>query len=115
MKISKKSIAPIDFDGLRIFDFTSNGEYSSSIAEIIVPPGARHKVSWSNRSDKYYYIITGSLEFRVDDQQYSLESGDTCIIRQGQRFSYSNTTTEESRLILFHTPSFCLDSEVFED
>jgi len=115
MKIVKKSLVPIQFDGLKIFDYTADQNLSSSMAEITVPSGVKHKKSWSHRSDKFYYIITGCLQFKIADEEFELFAGDTCIVKQGQKFSYSNLTAEESKLLLFHTPSFDLDSEVFEE
>ena len=114
MKISKISVNPIDIDGLKIIDYTSGKNLSSSIAEITVPSGVKHKKAWSKRSDKYYYIISGCLQFTIADEEYELVTGDTCIVKQGQQFFYSNLSSEESKLILFHTPSFDLDSEIFE-
>ncbi len=115
MKIGKESIHPIDFEGLEIRDYTSDKKLSSSIAEITVPPSVNHKKAWSKRSDKYYYIVSGRLQFTVDEETYDINPGDVCVIRQGQRFSYRNDSEKESKLILLHTPSFDLNSEVFEE
>jgi len=115
MKIRKVSINPIEFDGLKIIDYTSDKNLSSSIAELTVSSGVKHKKSWSKRSDKFYYIISGCLQFIVGDEEFELVAGDTCIVKQGQQFSYSNSTATESKLILFHTPSFDLNAEVFEE
>ena len=115
MKISHRSVEPIDFDGLKILDYTSEIDLSSSIAEITVPPGVKHKTAWSKRSDKYYYIVSGSLQFTVANETFDLDEGDTCIIEQGERFSYCNIAKNESKLVLVHTPGFDLNSEVFEE
>ncbi|SEM22685.1 hypothetical protein SAMN04489760_10745 [Syntrophus gentianae] len=53
MKIAKNSIVPFDFEGLQIIDYTSKTNRSSSIAEIMVLPGASHPKAYSNRSVKY--------------------------------------------------------------
>ena len=54
MKIERESLKAIEFDGLEIRDYTAGRDVSSSMAEITVPAGARHKRAWSKRSDKYY-------------------------------------------------------------
>ena len=114
-KIDYASLEPIDFEGLEIRDYTSALDGSSSLAEITVPPWAIHRRSWSKRSDKYYYVIHGELEFTLGDEALHLHAGDCCIVRQGTRFSYRNASEREALLLLVHTPSFDLAQEMFEE
>ncbi len=113
MVVTGKSLKPIDFAGLRIFDYTAGRDVSSSLAVIDVPPGAHHAAAWSKRSDKYYLVIAGAILFVLDGVETQLTPGDFCLVPQGSRFSYANPTTTPARLVLVHTPSFDLDSEVF--
>ncbi len=115
MKIELESLDAFEFYGLEIRDYTAGREGSSSIAEITVPAGTRHKRAWSKRSDKYYYVIEGRLSFIVDNQVLNISSGDVCIIHQGTRFSYENQTGETAKLLVVHTPSFELVEEIFEE
>jgi mannose-6-phosphate isomerase-like protein (cupin superfamily) len=115
MKISKDSVGQIDFEGLQIVDYTSGRDITSSLAEITVPPGVKHRKAYSDRSDKYYYIVSGHIQFNVDGELYYLHQGDVCVILKGQRFSYKNDSGESAKLILVHTPSFNLEFEVFEE
>ena len=115
MFIKQNEINPIEFDGLRIFDYTASQDTQSSFAEITVPPGISHKVSWSKRSDKYYYVIQGNINFTIGEEQKQMSSGDVCIIPKGVRFWYMNQGATDAKLILIHTPGFQLESEVFED
>jgi mannose-6-phosphate isomerase-like protein (cupin superfamily) len=114
MLIRHEDLKPLEFDELKIIDYTAGHDTNSSFAEITVPPGISHKLSWSNRSDKYYYIIQGDVSFTINDESYNLLPGDVCIIPKGARFKYSNTGTKDVKLILVHTPSFKLECEVFE-
>jgi len=115
MIVKHKEVEPIEFDGLQILDYTAGQDISSSIAEIIVPIGTSHKRSWSNRSDKYYYVVQGEVSFTVNDETHTLFSGDVCIIPKGDRFRYKNIGSSEVVLILIHTPNFKLECEKFED
>ena len=110
-----EEVEPIEFDGLRILDYTAGHGFSSSIAEVVVPVGSRHKLSWSNRSDKYYYVVQGKVSFIVNDETSILSSGDVCIVPKGDRFRYKNDGSIEAVLILVHTPDFKLECEEFED
>lgn len=115
MRIQRESVTPFDFEGLEIRDYTDGRECSSSVAEITIPAGVRHRRAWSKRSEKYYVGLQGRLSFTIDDRVFELEGGDLCIIHQGERFSYENRTDEVARVLLLHTPSFDLTQEVFED
>ena len=113
MVIAGKSLKAIDFAGLRIFDYTASHDVSSSLAVIDVPAGAHHSEAWSKRSDKFYLVIAGAVLFVLNAVESELATGDFCLVPRGSRFSYSNPTTTLARLVLVHTPSFDLDSEVF--
>jgi mannose-6-phosphate isomerase-like protein (cupin superfamily) len=113
MIIKQDSVEPLDFGGLRVYDYTAGHETSSSLAVIHVPPGVRHAEAWSKRSDKYYYVLAGQVRFTLDGNQHNLAAGDFCLVRQGQRFWYENREEDLATLLLVHTPSFDLDSEVF--
>ena len=106
-------MTPVDFDGLRIFDYTAGQRFGSSVAAIEVEPGARHAEAWSRRSDKYYVITSGEIRFVLDGTMHLMAAGDFCFVKCGQRFSYSNQSTELATLVLIHTPSFDLQEEVF--
>jgi hypothetical protein len=54
--IRRSSLKPIEFGRLRIYDYTAAEQWSSSVAVVEVPPGARHSEAWSKRSDKYYLV-----------------------------------------------------------
>ena len=114
MIIKKEQADKIDFDGLNILDYTSGINESSSFATIKVPQNVKHKVSWSKRSDKYYYIIEGKIKFTIDNKIVVLKQGDFCIIKKGSKFYYHNMSDSVAMLILFHTPNFDLNEEVFE-
>jgi mannose-6-phosphate isomerase-like protein (cupin superfamily) len=114
MIIRQKEMEQFDFDGLKIADYTAKCDAGSSFAVISVPPHISHKLSWSRRSDKYYYVIVGEIDFIVDDKEFALSDGDLCVIRKGEKFRYKNNSNETVKMILVHTPNFRLDQEVFE-
>ena len=93
MIVRKSALKPIDFEGLSIFDYTGESKLRSSVAFIEVPPGATHARAWSQRSDKFYLVVAGSLRFTLQGDPFLLESGDFCRVEQGSRFSYENQGT----------------------
>jgi mannose-6-phosphate isomerase-like protein (cupin superfamily) len=114
MIVRRRSLQPIDFAGLSILDYTADANLGSSFAVIDVPPGSSHVESWSRRSDKYYLVITGQLQFSLQGEKSSLGAGDFCFVQQGKRFAYANRGASPAQLVLVHTPSFDLESEVFD-
>ena len=111
MLIRGDALSPIDFGALLIFDYTAGYELGSSLAVIEVPPGVHHAEAWSERSDKYYLVIGGTIHFVLDGEQSDLATGDFCLVRRGRRFSYFNEGPAAARLVLVHTPSFDLQAE----
>ena len=113
MIVRQESVLPFDFDGLAIRDYTAEQDASSSFAVISVPPAAVHQEAWSRRSDKYYYVLSGTIEFVDAGETHALSAGDFCLVSQGEHFSYRNVSDGPAKLCLFHTPAFDPDSEVF--
>ena len=114
MRVRRAELAPLEFGGLAIYDYTADAAKSSSLAQIEVPAGAVHGESWSRRSDKYYLVTSGSIAFTLGGEDFVLETGDFCLVERGRRFQYRNAASEPATLVLVHTPSFELDAEVFE-
>ena len=114
MIIKENEVEQFDFDGLKIMDYTAKKDVNSSFATISVYPQISHKLSWSKRSDKYYYIIAGKVNFIINDKEYVLSNGDLCVIKKGEKFKYKNNSDGMVKMILVHTPNFKLDQEVFE-
>jgi len=115
MFITHEATGSLAFDGLEIIDYTAGQDTNSSFAEITVPAGVSHKWSWSKRSDKYYYVVRGSVRFTINEESGELSPGDVCIIPRGVRFTYANAGPGEATLILVHSPHFQLECEVFEE
>ena len=113
MIIKENEAEQFDFDGLKIKDYTAKLAENSSLATISVLPQISHKLSWSIRSDKYYYVIAGKINFIINDKEYVLANGDLCVIKKGEKFKYKNDSNEIVKMILVHTPNFKLDQEVF--
>ncbi len=113
MLVRGTAVQPIDFEGLEIHDYTAGRGTSSSLATIRVPPGVRHRRARSQRSDKYYYLISGQLHFGLEKEELDLAAGDFVLVPQGRSFWYENRAAEPAVLLLVHTPAFLLSAEIF--
>jgi mannose-6-phosphate isomerase-like protein (cupin superfamily) len=116
MLVRKQVLEPIDFGGLKVFDYTAalagNPDLGASVAVIDVPSGAGHAESHSLRSDKYYLVIAGAVDFVLGGATSTLAAGDFCHVRKGEPFSYRNADRRAARLVVVHTPPFDLADEV---
>lgn len=115
LHIAPTTVEAFDFHGLRITDYTRRLMDSASVAEIRVAPGVTHPTTRSIRSDKFYYCLTGPISFVVGDKPIVLQTAELLVIPKGDWFSYTNTTRQETRLLLMHVPCFDLAAEEFYD
>jgi mannose-6-phosphate isomerase-like protein (cupin superfamily) len=115
MIIRKDSLKPIDFFGLKIYDFTAGFESRSSFAIVQVLPHSKHKEAWSTRSDKFYYVLNGEIQFILENKEFILSKDDFLVVLKGQHFSYKNVQKSGATLILIHTPSFDIKFERFKE
>ena len=115
MIVKSEAAVQVTFDGLEIRDYTPGHDHSSSLAVVEIPPGKQHRKAHSTRSDKYYFVTEGKIRFTLGSDEYRLEKGDFCLVPKGTSFEYRNATGARAVLLLFHTPSFDLSAEVFED
>ncbi len=111
--VRRSQVEPSAFGNLQIWDYKPGCELSASIALVQVKPGASHGRTCSTRSDKYYYVLNGLVEFEVGRIAYWLAQGDLLCIAKDEWFDYRNQGPEMATLLLVHTPPFKLDAEQF--
>ena len=111
--VRRAEVEPFAFGDLQIWDYKPGFESSASVALVQVKPSASHGRTRSTRSDKYYYVLGGLVEFEVGHIVYWLAQGDLLIIPKGEWFDYRNSGPEPATLLLVHTPPFNLDAEEF--
>jgi mannose-6-phosphate isomerase-like protein (cupin superfamily) len=111
--VRRTEVQPFAFGDLQIWDYKPDEEQTSSLALIQIKPGISHGLSRSHRSDKYYYVLSGLVEFEVGEITYWLTQGDLLIIPKGEWFDYRNGANDMATLVLVHTPSFDLNGEEF--
>ena len=112
MAFRKRDQVPVSrFGALRIRDYWPEREYSASVALVEVDQGAAHPQALSHRSDKYYFVVAGGVEFTVDGETSTLSPGDAVYIPRETSFSYRNTGKSITELLLVHVPHFEFEEE----
>ncbi len=111
--VRRANVEAFAFGDVQIWDYKVSKSLSSSIALVQVKPGAAHSQARSMRSEKYYYVLSGMVEFEVGEISYWVTQGDLLIIPRGEWFNYRNSGREMATMILVHTPPFRLEDEEF--
>lgn len=77
-----------------------------AVVEFEVAPGAegpplhRHE-----RFDEMYYVLEGTVQFRIDDERFDLGPGGFAYIERGTAHTASNPTDEPARLLIQVAPA----------
>ena len=111
--VRRANVEPFAFGDLQIWDYKMSGERGSSIALVQVKPSVSHGLARSTRSEKYYYVLSGMVEFEVGRISYWVTQGDLLVIPRGEWFDYRNSGRDMATMILMHTPPFNLEDEEF--
>jgi mannose-6-phosphate isomerase-like protein (cupin superfamily) len=109
--VRASTLERFNFGDLAIADYTAGSGTTSSIAVIDVPAGAEHPAAYSEASDKYYLVLTGTVTFRTDGGEVTLGPLDLLIIPRGTVFAYVSRDGP-SQMVLVHTPPFRADAEI---
>ncbi len=109
--VRASELEPFNFGDLSIADYTAGKETTSSIAVIDVPAGAEHPAAFSDASDKYYLVLSGSVIFRVGGEEVTLGHLDLLVIPRGTEFAYVSADGP-AQMVLVHTPPFRAEAEI---
>lgn len=81
----------------------SGGAYFAM--EALVPPGGGPPPHIHRREDETFYLVEGSVEFRLGDATIIAGPGDFVNVPRGTVHCFHNTGTDTARMILTFTPA----------
>jgi quercetin dioxygenase-like cupin family protein len=90
------------------YTFLVTGEESGGAyfaMEAMVPPGGGPPPHIHTREDETFYVLEGSIEFRLGDRTTTAGPGDFVNVPRGEVHCFHNVGTETARLILTFTPA----------
>jgi len=89
----------------------TNGRFS--LMERTLPPGGRMPPAHCHvGNDEAYFVLDGTVEFRVGDEVFEGANGTFVLVPAGEAHTFGNTSREPARLLVLHAPA--LDG-YFED
>ncbi len=77
-----------------------------SLMERTLPPGGRMPPPHSHvGNDEAYFVLDGTVEFRVADEVFDGKSGTFVLVSAGEAHTFGNTSDEPARLLVLHAPA----------
>jgi mannose-6-phosphate isomerase-like protein (cupin superfamily) len=84
-----------------------------SLMERTLPPGGRMPPAHRHvGNDEAYFVLDGTIEFRVGDEVFDATVGAFVLVAAGETHTFGNTGSSPARLLVLHAPA--LDA-YFED
>lgn len=71
---------------------------------VLQPGGASSEELWSHPSEECAVVLSGRLTVRVDDQEWTLDAGDSCSFDSRRPHRYCNLDASPCRFLLSVTP-----------
>jgi len=62
----------------------SGGTSKHSLAHVVIPPGKSSASHYHKISEETYFILKGEGWMRIDQQEFSLQPGQACLIEPGE-------------------------------
>lgn len=84
-----------------------------SLMERTLPPGGRMPPAHFHAgNDEAYFVLDGTVEFRVADEVFQGGTGTFVLVAAGESHTFGNTSHETARLLVLHAPGL---DRYFED
>lgn len=104
-------------DGARILELAgrSTGLESHSLAIITHPAGMATVDHHHTVADEVYYVQSGRGHIRIDGEMRALETGDTVILRPGQRHKLWADAGEDVVLVVTCAPAYSVTEVIWDE
>lgn len=83
------------------------GEFSGRNLEpmkVTLEPHESYAERFSHPGEEFYYVLQGTVTFKIEDEEYILSEGDTIHFPSQKEHQWSNPTSEKTVLISVLTP-----------
>lgn len=95
----------------RVEEHPQNANHS--LAQISIAPGAASRPHYHNICQESYYILSGQAKMRVDEQEYPLDAGQTCLILPGQIHQIVNESNQDLEFLAICVPAWFSSDSVY--
>ena len=103
MKINKTNSTKYNW-GNNCFGWHLLNSPSLSVIQETMPAGTQEALHRHNKSQQFFYILKGRATFKMDDEEFNLESGNGIHIKSGKPHQISNQSQEEIEFLVISEP-----------
>jgi mannose-6-phosphate isomerase-like protein (cupin superfamily) len=82
------------------------GISSHSIAQILLPAGKSSALHYHQKTEESYYILKGEAWMEIDQKEFVLKPGQTCLIQPGEIHRIMNKGNEDLEFLAFCAPAW---------
>ena len=82
---------------------------NQSLAEAVVPPGARTLAHMHHRAEEIYHVTSGTGRMRLGSESFDIGPGDTVLIAPGTEHDVMNTGADDLRILCCCAPAYAHD------
>lgn len=76
-----------------------------SIKQEIMPSETAEKLHFHNNAEQFFYVLKGEAVFYVDDEKFSLKSGESISILPKSKHYISNESENDLEFLVISNPS----------
>tara|TARA_E500000318_G_scaffold5598_1_gene5695 strand:- start:18850 stop:19326 length:477 start_codon:yes stop_codon:yes gene_type:complete len=103
-KVSDQTIIHASGDIYRFLATAEDTDGAYALWHATIPPGGGPPFHVHENEDERFDILTGSLRFRVGDQELDAFAGDSVLTRRGVPHTFANLTDEPVYALIHVTP-----------
>lgn len=85
-----------------------------SLAQISIAPGAASTPHFHKICQESYYILCGQAKMRVDEEEFTLDAGQACLILPGQVHQIMNESSQALEFLAVCVPAWFASDSVYE-
>lgn len=76
-----------------------------SVKQEIMPSGTAEKRHFHNIAEQFFYILKGEAVFYIDEEEFSVKTGESITILPKSEHYISNESTEDVEFLVISAPS----------
>lgn len=106
-KIAKKKLESFSHSSGAVAELLTSGVLQKRMMPLLLkikPKGSTEPEEYSALTERFLYVVTGTIEITLGPDKKELKSGETLYFNAGQTHHFKNTSKSEARCLSIMTP-----------